>query len=196
MEQVPPPSNPPMEGTWIRLRPVTEEDYGYLFDLATDHELAYRWRYRGVVPSPEAFVQSIWHGVFSQFIVTLREDGSAIGHVLGQEADAKNGHAAIAIICDPAFAGTGMGIEALLLLSNYLFATWPFRKLYMEVSEFNLEQFKSAVDEFLHVEGQLKEHQYFDGRYWDTLYLALYREEFLTKAQRFLERRGARPMPR
>ncbi len=48
----------------------------------------------------------------------------------------------------------------------------------MEAPEFNIAQIKSGLGRFFHEEGRLKAHHYYDGRYYDQLLLALYREDF------------------
>jgi hypothetical protein len=66
----------------------------------------------------------------------------------------------------------------LALFLRYVFTCWNFRKLYMEVAEYNYEQFSSGAGRFFEVEGRLREHFYYGGRYWDKLILTLSRETF------------------
>jgi acyl carrier protein len=73
---------------------------------------------------------------------------------------------------------------------DYVFGCWNFRKLYMEVQEFNLDQFGSGLAWLFEEEGRLRAHTFFGGRYWDKIYLALYREKWQSEGWRA---RGARP---
>ena len=83
-------------------------------------------------------------------------------------------------------SGAGV-LEAFALFVRYLFRLWPLRKLYLELPEFNLPQFASAVRVgLLKEEGRLRGDRYFDGAYWDQLVLAVYP----TDAEEFERRSG------
>ena len=75
-------------------------------------------------------------------------------------------------------------LEAFMLFLDYLFTVFGFRKLYGEVLEFNLTSFRSIIGKIAHEEGRLRDHEYFDGRYWDLVFLAIYREEWEAKRER------------
>ena len=67
----------------------------------------------------------------------------------------------------------------MLLFFDYLFTVFNIRKLYAEVLEFNFGQFASGAEHVFKVEGRLTDHDWYDGRYWDMLVLALYRDDFM-----------------
>ena len=136
---------PTLTGRHVRLRAVFPSDYEYLYALANDDELAWRWRYRGASVSPELFQQHLWHNVISQFVVETVESSQRIGHVQAFDASERNGFCHFAVLLDPAVSRSGWSLEALLLFLDYLFAVWNFRKLYAEVLEFNYEQFASGA---------------------------------------------------
>lgn len=73
------------------------------------------------------------------------------------------------------YSGSGIALEPVRLFVDYLFDVWPFRKLYFELPEFNYQQFSSVAEGPLRVEGRLVDHDYFGGRYWDRLILAVHR---------------------
>ena len=84
-------------------------------------------------------------------------------------------------------------VEAVALAIDYAFETWPWRKLYLEVPEYNLELFRSGLDRyFVRDKGVLREHVYLDGRYWDVHVLAITREMWATWAVPSLARLRAR----
>jgi RimJ/RimL family protein N-acetyltransferase len=170
---------PPLTGRRVRLRSIFPSDYDYLYALATSEDMGYRWRFRGMSPSPEAFPQGLWHQVLAQFIIERVENGQRLGLVVAFDANERNGWCHIAMLLDPNVAGTGWVLEAGALFVNYLFTLWNFRKLYAEVLEFNYRSFSSGGGgRFFHEEGRLKDHEFYAGRYWDLLLIALYRDDW------------------
>jgi RimJ/RimL family protein N-acetyltransferase len=189
----------PLAGRRVSLRPVTEADYDFLYDLAVNPETAFRWRYRGATPSPATFVEGIWHGVLAQFIVVVppatldprgvgAENGADAGHVLAYEPDLRNGHVAFAVAMAPEHLRTGLAVDSLVLFLNYLIENWNFRKLYAQTIEFNYAEFQSGLGRYFHEEGRLREHEFYAGKYWDVVHLAMYREELQALLQRLLPR--------
>jgi hypothetical protein len=72
------------------------------------------------------------------------------------------------------------------LFLDYVFTCWNFEKLYLEVTEYNLAQFRSGMGRFFDVEARLRGHVWYAGRRWDQLTLALYRERWQRQAGRIL----------
>jgi hypothetical protein len=64
------------------------------------------------------------------------------------------------------------------LFLNYVFSCFDFRKLYMELPEFNYDQFASGEGRYFELEARLRDHSFFGGRYWDELVLAIYQDKW------------------
>lgn len=165
-------------GRWVTLVKVTTDATRFLYELSTDEAIGPRWRFTGAVPSFEQFQQTLWQGVLSQFVVLENEGKQPIGHVVAYNADLHHGFTYIGESVLEEVSGSGAGIEALLVFIRYVFATYNLRKLYFEVPEYNLSAFSSTVDWLLRREGRLKEHTFYQGRFWDRHILALYRPDF------------------
>jgi len=168
---------PRLEGRWIRLRPVTPDDYAYLYALTTGPEASLRWRYHGLAVSPEAFEESLWNGVTVQFIAASIASGEPLGLVVAYNTSQRNRFTYVAAVFDPGRAG-GAALEAVALLVDHAFAVLDLRKVYAEVSEFNLPQFASVTEGILTEEARLHEHLYLDGRYWDNVFLSVTAERW------------------
>ena len=156
--------------------PLSEEYYGYLYDLLVIGPLSARWGYNHV-PTREAFLNEISSGVFCQFIIFDRESAKPIGLARAYQANSRNGTLWMGGIVEPESHGKRAGLEALFLFVNYLISTWPIRKIYMDVPEFNLDQFSSGLRRIWHEEGRLIDDVYYGGVYWDRITLALYTED-------------------
>lgn len=180
------PSFPPNVGRRVLLRPITPADYDFIYDLETSPHTSYRWRHQGQTPSPDAVVESLWAGTLAQFLIVRRETGEPVGFVNAHNADLANGFCYIAMVGHPKFERTALVMDGMALFLNYLFSTWPFRVLYGESLEFNLRNFRLASDRLFRVEGQLRNHRYFDGRYWDKWILAVHRDDWELHKPRLL----------
>lgn len=174
------PSDPgpvDLSGGSVLLAPLRQDDHQFLYWLATANEIGYRWRFRGVIPGFETFLQQLHANVFAQFVVRDRAEGDRIGHVIAYAADLRNGHAFIANVTTPERVGSRVGADAQTVFVQYLFDLWPFRKLYVEVPEFTYLALASWIgDDILIVEGQLSSHTFYKGEYWDQYILAITRE--------------------
>ena len=161
-------------------------DYEALRLIELSEQLAQRWRHGGFTPAPETYAQLLWAGVLAQFIVVRRSDNRELGLVSCYAADFQHGYAYFAATKfrpderDVAF------VHGITVFLRYVFRCWNFRKLYLEARELNLEQFQSEVGRLLKEEGRLRHHYYSDGQYWDSVTLALYRQDWLQEEARFM----------
>ncbi len=95
-------------------------------------------------------------------------DGSAIARVSAVANDDVR----------PALTGGVKALEGTVLFLNHVFRTWPFRKLYLETPQYNLDQFASGSGRLLEEESRLRDHWYYDGQYWDHVVLSRWRERW------------------
>jgi len=180
------PRAAPLIGRRVYLRPVYPDDYRYLYSLATSERVGYRWRERGMTPSPEDFARALWDRVLAQFIIVTKSDDRPIGLVICSAANFRNGFAYISLVLDPSVWRSGWPLEGILLFLNYIFMNWNFRKLYLEAPEFTYKDFRSGEGRLFIEEGVLREHEYYDDRYWDMHVLAVPRSLWLEHGLRLL----------
>jgi hypothetical protein len=135
-----PPQFPSLLGKHVVLRPVTPNDYQ---TLETEGDLAGRWRWRCMTPSPEQWAHQFWNGVLAQFIMVDRSSGEAAGVDLRLQVD-----------------GTALFVD-------YLFSWWALRTVYMEVPAFNMSQFSSGLGRYFAIEGQLRDNYHCAGKFYD-----------------------------
>lgn len=171
----PGPANTLLISPGYELRPVDPEAMGFLYHLAVSSEVGYRWRFRGSVPNYETFEASFWQGTLCQFVAVDRASGQPCGHVVSYNPEMAHGYASVAAVFLPVHAGTGGPLQCIGSFVRYVFTVWPMRKLYLEVPSFNYTQFADGRGRLFDVEGQLAEHDYYAGRYWDRYVLAVYR---------------------
>jgi RimJ/RimL family protein N-acetyltransferase len=63
------------------------------------------------------------------------------GVVIAYDADLSNGVCSFGLAADPSLDGTGLVTDGLVLLIDYLFQMWPFRKLCADAVEFDFRRF-------------------------------------------------------
>jgi RimJ/RimL family protein N-acetyltransferase len=157
----------------------------FLYSLATAQETAFRWRSGGQVPPMEVFAAGLWDGMLAQFVVRDTATHRPAGHVQAYHPDLHSGHAYIAAIGTTDSHNSGLMPEAMFLFVNYCFTVFNLRKLYLEAAEFNEPQYGSALGRFFKEEGRLRDHSYYDGRFWDRGIYSIYREDFAALRQEF-----------
>jgi RimJ/RimL family protein N-acetyltransferase len=165
-------------GRHVRLRNIELADVEFLYRLHTVPEVGYRLRLRGATPKPEAFVESFWEGVLVQFMIEARQTREPIGVISAYSTNMRDGWTYMAQASQPRFIGSGWSIEALALFVDYLFALWNFRKLYSEAVAYNFDQFASGAGRYFELEGCLRNHQYYAGRFWDMHILSITRQSW------------------
>lgn len=184
-----------LEGRHVELRALVPTDYGWIYALSVQPVISERWRNQlpGTL-NPDSFGANLWNGVFCQFAIVGRTDRAPIGLAACYNADLRSGTAYIAVLTDILTARRA-GPEGAFLFVEHLFATYPFRKLYGEGSDFSAEAFNYSIGRPLAEEGRLKHHILINGEYRDWVTWAIYREEWeRLRQERALRRSAARKL--
>jgi RimJ/RimL family protein N-acetyltransferase len=168
---------PAMRVAGVSLEPVTPDAYPFLYQLATAEETGYLWRFRGATPTNEMFRNSLEHGVSAHYVLVDRR-GQGVGYVMAIDVDPVGGVGNVGVIAEPRAWSTGLGLIGFAMFVEYLFAVHPFRKLYADTVEYSYRRFASGADKYFVIEGVLRAHHYYDGRYWDKIILAITRERW------------------
>jgi len=155
-------------------------------DAELGPELSTRWRYRGATPSPEEWAHGLWNGVLAQHLIVARNGDVPLGLALVHNPNFQDGYAHFAAVRLRSGDRSPAMMFGIGLFLQYVFGNWNFRKLYLEVVEYNLGSFASGLGHLFQEEGRLREHRYFAGRYWDQHTLAIYRNTWELDAKRLL----------
>ncbi len=177
-----------LEGEFAHLRPLNQKDYGYLYQLSLSAKNNARWRYRGATPSPERFVADLWSGVLAQFIIEAPETRKPAGLLVAYNADLANGYIYLGVLIDNEHHRKVWPLEGIGMFVDYLFQNWTFRKIYAETTEFSAAHFASGAKIVFEEEGRFKDHQFFNGRYWDYIHYALTRQRWEDKGRELIEK--------
>lgn len=161
----------------VRLEPLLPKHYDFVYGMIADDDVAWRWRYRGAIPSRETMVAHMWDGVAVQKLVVAMDKNAMAGVVSLYNHNVRSGNAYIAAIAHPRYLRAGLVPEGAAALVDYGFAVLGLRKIYVEALEFNAGQFRT-LNRVAVEEGRLRQHEYHDGRYWDMITWAIYRDRW------------------
>jgi len=174
----------------VTLRPLSVTDAPLLAKWMNDPEVSVNLRaYLPVTAQEEEeWVQSLTKRNSSNIVVMLVVDGVAIGTMGIHEIDYRHGTATTgAVIGEKAYQGKGYGVEAKILLLEYAFNTLNLRKVCSNVHEFNEFSVRYSLKCGYKVEGRRTAQHYSQGRYWDQIQLAVFREDFLPLWKEFAQ---------
>ncbi len=160
-------ASPALTGRRCYLSSVAETDLWQLYHVTVLSEAAATWRYSGTIPSFQQFAGEFWSGVHTQLAIRDSSSRSVCGLVVSYAYDAVNGHTKAGVVVEP--VGRGLGLEAMFLFLDHLFQSWPVRRIYFEVPDFNIGRLGSVLDEFASMEGRLRGHLYWRGEWHDQL---------------------------
>lgn len=159
------------------------EHYPALFRISRSEAVVDRWQPGSQSYGYETFVQRFWDGVLAQFMFSSRQDTLIRGLVKCEHASFRHQTAQLGIYTSGDIHGTPLPIMAIATFIEFIFETFPVRKLYAEVLEFNYPQFSSGEGTFFDLEGRLLNHEIHFGQEWDMLVIALSREKWRTRGQ-------------
>jgi hypothetical protein len=163
----------------LLLCPLTQE-YGYVLDaLALDSETIYRGRFRGsVLTAPPASVTEIWSGIYAHYLVLYGVRKMPLGLVTCYNADTRSGHIHLSAMALPKWQRTGLVAVGAGAVLYRLLSTEPFRKVYLDLASYNVEQMGRSLTDIFELEVSFPGVFYFDGRYWDRLIYSVRRDRF------------------
>jgi RimJ/RimL family protein N-acetyltransferase len=169
----------------VSLRAILDDDLPSLYAILTGPD-NFRFRFRGFMPSREQFAAELNQGYLTQFTVAGERRSEVLGVAGVYNANVHDGTAYLSVMVDSSHTGTGTGVEALLLMADYCFRVWTFRKLYLETAAYNYDAFASGAGSFFEVEGRLRDHLYYAGRHWDLIIASIRRETWPESGGRML----------
>ncbi|MEX2158157.1 MAG: GNAT family protein [Dehalococcoidia bacterium] len=165
-----------ISGRWAYLRPYRDSDFPYFYAWRTDLREYGLWKSK-VAPTEEEYAAELATLRSRSVVLTVidRVSSKPIGLAQAYDFSMEDGWTSCLGYIEPAFRVRGHGAEAGLLFADYLFSSFPIRKVYADVLEFNGSVLRTLQGIGFVVEGRRSEHGFFQGKYWDLFHLALTR---------------------
>lgn len=160
------------------LDPTDAAQMSALYVAATNPTSAPAWRFRGRTPSPQEFQASLFDpGVHIQYVAQHPLTGEVFGLLVGYDYDPAAGHIKLGFLsCNT--GGPGMLMEAMVMFIDHLFMTFPLRKVYFELPEYNLGLVAGIPTDLLREESRLVDYIAKGEALYDLITYALPRAPF------------------
>jgi RimJ/RimL family protein N-acetyltransferase len=180
------PAVPSLVSRRVALEPLVGPNLDFARHLLTDPSVVARFRFANAMPGPNEIERALIDRVASQVVIKHRPSGTPFGLAQLTNVMYRHGTGNLLTVLAPPFQRKPWVLEGQALFVEYVFASFPLRKLYGEVAAFNFAQFASGAGRLFTVEGRLQDHEWHFGRYWDVIILSLTRESWLASRNRRL----------
>lgn len=177
------------KGKRVTLRLIDENDAETLVMWINDPEVT---KFLGSSKPTSFEEEKKWvedvNGKKDRLSFMIEVEGTPIGNISIFEIDHIHRTATTGtMIGDKGYWGKGYGTEAKMLLLDYAFNVLNLRKIKSEVFVFNERSVAYAKKCGYVEEGTLKKERYYNGKYWDLVLLAVYRDAWLPLWEKFIE---------
>ena len=172
-----------LEGKITNLRPLAAGDveraYTWINDREVTVNLAARYPF-----SRKDEVRWLEEGPANSFEDGLRvaietKDGVHIGNMDLTEVKPEDRKASLGImIGEKEYWDGGYGTDAIITILKFGFHEMNLNRIWLHVFEFNDRARACYVKCGFQEEGRLRQHYYAKGRYWDSIVMAILRNEF------------------
>lgn len=182
----------------VSLRSAVRADLPMILTLFGDVDRSHLWGHRRVCDE-EQLLESwrFWSRERMNSAFVVLKHAKPIGLVFDYERCLEDGHSKVAAMLLDGASGRGDGVIALTLFAEWLFSTVPLRKLYLDVFAFNAQVVRMLHKLGVQEEMRRVEHRYWNGRYWDQVGFAFYRQNLPHLLQRIVRPlRARRPRSR
>lgn len=184
-------NNDCLEWKNVKLVKYEEKYFDYVYELYQDYNSRYLFTNNLNIESKRNFWDQIkkkLNYMYHEFMIIINVNKQIpVGFIYSYDYNIQNNYLYIAIFIDKKERNNVLGAEAGVIFLNHLFNNYPIRKIYCTVYEYNKLSMKFLQNAGFKIEGILKEHRYFNGKYHNMSILAFYREEMssLTKRLKF-----------
>lgn len=174
--------NPFLIGTRIYLRAMERADAPHCLAWFNHPEITRTLlAYRPInLRAEEEFIDKATQSEHDLVLGIVLKDGDRlIGGTGLHHLDFKNRHASFGItIGDKEEWGKGYGTEATGLMIQHAFETLNLNRVWLHVYEYNERGIRVYTKLGFEKEGVLRQDTYREGRYWDTIVMAILRQEW------------------
>ncbi len=174
-------NHPFLIGTKVYLRPLERGDARQLTPWINDPEVTRTMLiYRPMsLQQEEEYLDKIAKSDGFHLAIVVRETDTHIGGAGLHDIDWKNRQCGFGILIGAKEEwGKGYGAEATQLLVDFAFATLNLHRVWLHVYEYNQRGIRCYEKIGFRKEGTLRQSRYHDGKYWDTITMAILRPEW------------------
>jgi RimJ/RimL family protein N-acetyltransferase len=175
-------TNPFLIGPTLYLRPLEHEDARLVQPWFNDPEVTrFLLIHRPMnLRAEEGFIDRLLQNEHDMaLVIVIRELDKAIGTAGLHHVDYRNRHAGFGLsIGEKAFWGQGYGTEATALVVRHAFQTLNLNRVWLHVYADNARGLRAYEKVGFRREGVLRQDNFREGRYGDTIVMGLLRAEW------------------
>jgi RimJ/RimL family protein N-acetyltransferase len=179
------PAPLPLTSRRTRLRPLGPQFLDELYERAVTGDIPWQWP---GAETPEAFRESLWSGVLTQFAIEDRRSGRSVGLISASRANFHHGYCYLSLMLFPEFRMRMWPLEGAWLFGNYLFTRFNLRHIYAETPGPYFAQFRSGEGTLFDVEARFRDRVILNGEPHDLYVLAISRDRWLKRGVALLDR--------
>ena len=170
-----------MTGSQVYLRPLTGEDAAAFVPWVNDAEVTRTLAVGAAVMDRQA--EQAWiekmnaSGSDVPFGIVVQKTDRLIGSIGLSQIDFRHRSASLGmVIGEKSMWGKGYGTEATRLKVRYAFEELHLNRVQLHVYAYNLRGIRVYEKVGFRREGVLRQEHVYDGRFWDTVVMAILRE--------------------
>ncbi|WP_440897357.1 GNAT family N-acetyltransferase [Amphibacillus sp. Q70] len=167
--------------TDLYLRPLGKGDLDFIYQMHTNPDVANYWcnePYTTMEKLEKEYQSSQESDSHRQFILMYGDE--KVGLLALYSISVRHRNAEFAIMFDPTQQGKGYATDASRLLIEYGFNQLNLHKLYLEVVKNNEKAIHIYQKVGFQIEGELKQHYFVDGQYYDGYVMSLLRDDYVS----------------
>ena len=157
-------------------------DLADLFDLMTDARDQALFHCRFPVNSLPDFekwmIANMTHLYHEFYVIVAKDNYSIVGYVYSYDYKFFDGHCKVCIFLKKQYRDVGMGALCGMRFMSDLFSSYPLRKIYIDVYDYNEQSLQCNLGIGFVEEGCLKDYRFLDGKYHDMHLLSITRDAF------------------
>jgi RimJ/RimL family protein N-acetyltransferase len=168
-------------GSKIYLRPIERDDARHMTPWINDPEVTRTLLvYRPMsLSQEEEYLDKLAKNDEIHLAIVIRESDKLIGGAGLHDIDWKNRQCGFGIFIGAKEEwGKGYGTEATKLFVDLAFGTLNLHRIWLHVYDYNQRGIHAYEKVGFRREGVLRQSRYHDGRYWDTISMAILRPEW------------------
>ena len=176
------PVDPHLVGKNVYLRPATAEDVAntYHWFLMSDPAMqtCRPLPFRTAAEAAEDYRKAEKTAERQLFVIVRLKDKQPVGVIRFFNWNSLNRSVELGMLIDPDEQRNGFGLEAIRLLSRYMFRVRDLNKVYANTSSLNTAAVGMLEKAGFRRDGTLRHHYYYNGEFHDGYLYSLLRFEF------------------
>ena len=160
----------------VTLAPITEHDYQIFSQWSSSPSWIYATGSPAYLTAEQA--KEFITNVDDNFLMVRTADGRTVGAVSWVGLNVPGNYSIGIIIGDEQQWGAGFGMEAVVLVTRFLFDFKNAHRVEFKCGAFNLKTIEYLCSGTFRIEGVLRDYYFTDGTYQDAIVGSVLRDEF------------------